>query len=53
MENNKILVEINTEELTNMIKNQPELFIGETLKDIIKQSIKKEYEENIPVFCTD
>ena len=45
MENNKILIEINASELTNMIKNQPELFIGETIKDIIKQSIKKEYEE--------
>jgi putative transposase len=45
MENSKILIEINAEELTNMIKNQPELFIGETLKDVIKQSIQKEYEE--------
>lgn len=45
MENSKILIEINAEELTNLIKNQPELFIGETLKDVIKQSIQKEYEE--------
>src|SRR3970040_1970828 len=45
MENNKILVEINAEELTEMIKNQPELFIGETLKEIIIKSISKEYEE--------
>ena len=45
MENNKILIEINAGELTEMIKNQPELFIGETLKEILIKSINKEYEE--------
>lgn len=45
MENNKILIEINAAELTEMIKNQPELFIGETLKEILIKSINKEYEE--------
>ena len=45
MENKKTLAEINAEELTEMMKNQPELFIGETLKEILIKSINKEYEE--------
>ncbi len=45
MQNNKIIVEIEAEKLTEMIKNQPELFIGETIKDIIVKSINREYEE--------
>jgi len=45
MKNSKIIVELDTEELINLIKNQPELFIGDTLKQIVIRSINKEYEE--------
>jgi len=45
MQNNKILIEIDKEEIIRMIQNQPELFVGETMKDIIQKSIYKEAEE--------
>lgn len=45
MENSKILIELDAQELTNLIKKEPELFIGETLKEILIRSINKEYEE--------
>ncbi len=45
MKNNKILIELDAEELTNLIKNEPELFVGETLKDIVIRCINKEYEQ--------
>ncbi|GEM_PF-4897169 len=43
MKNSKTLIELDTQELTNLIKNQLELFIGETIKEIVisKQKSKR------------
>ena len=45
MQNNKILIEIDKEEITKLLQNQPELFVGETMKEIIQKAIRKEAEE--------
>ncbi|MEW6506517.1 MAG: transposase [Bacteroidota bacterium] len=45
MKDKKILIELDEEELTKLIQNQPELFVGETMKAVIQKAIRKESEE--------